>query len=343
MDQPSSTTISEDEQIELFFRHGYLAESNDAMAKMYGFSSADEIIGTRLPELLVPTEPQNIEYLRAFIRSGHRLLDAESVEVGKDGIKHYFLNNLVAVVKDGLLYRSWGTQRDISELKRVQQQIQESEELYRQMALNAGDVLYVITPGSERVDWYGQIDGMLGYDEGEWPRTIASWIRNVHPDDIVRVAMAFHHACLNVEPLSEEYRICRADGSYVYWNDRAKWIRGEDGTVLRFVGACTTSPSANSASARRYSRPRGSCRGAGNRAKGSSFNRSATNSGPDGRSYAGMTELALIRTSLQNGATLDMVKLSADSLLNVINDILDFSKSSRVGQIDQSPSSQATS
>ena len=325
LEPPCSVAESEDEQIQHIFRSGYLAESNNAMAKMYGFSSAEEITGTRLSELLVPTEPQNIEYLRAFIRSGHRLLDAESVEFDKDGVKHHFLNNLVGVVEDGFLYRGWGTQRDITELKRVQQQIQESEELYRQMALNAGDVLYVITPGSDCVDWYGQIDVMLGYDEGQWPRTVAAWIRNVHPDDTVRVARAFHHACLNAESFSEEYRILRTDGSYVYWNDRAKWIRGNDGQVLRFVGACTDITERKLAQHELQQAMEAA--EAGNRVKGEFLSNISHELRTPMNGVMGMTELVLdTDLTSEQREYLDMVKLSADSLLVVINDILDFSK-----------------
>jgi PAS domain-containing protein len=38
LEEPVRTHLLEDEQIEHFYRYGYLAECNDAMAKMYGFS-----------------------------------------------------------------------------------------------------------------------------------------------------------------------------------------------------------------------------------------------------------------------------------------------------------------
>lgn len=128
LEQPISTERSEDEQINHFYRYAYLAECNHAMAQMYGFSGVEEIVGTRLPDLLVPSDPHNIEYLRQFIRSGYRLNHAESHEVDKRGVAKYFLNNLVGVVENGFLVRAWGSQRDITDKKQAQQALQETNQ-----------------------------------------------------------------------------------------------------------------------------------------------------------------------------------------------------------------------
>ncbi|HEY9847795.1 MAG TPA: PAS domain S-box protein, partial [Candidatus Caenarcaniphilales bacterium] len=120
LEVPISTACPEDEQIQHFYQSGYLAECNNAMAQMYGFAEATELAGTRLDELLVRSDPQNTQYLRAFIRSGYRLSDAESHEVDKQGHSRYFLNNLVGTVEQGVLVRAWGSQRDITEWKQAQ-------------------------------------------------------------------------------------------------------------------------------------------------------------------------------------------------------------------------------
>ncbi|RYZ25889.1 MAG: PAS domain-containing protein, partial [Sphingobacteriales bacterium] len=41
--KPIPTGLPEDEQISAFFREGYLAECNNAMARMYGFENAEEL------------------------------------------------------------------------------------------------------------------------------------------------------------------------------------------------------------------------------------------------------------------------------------------------------------
>ncbi|HJU55959.1 MAG TPA: PAS domain S-box protein, partial [Pyrinomonadaceae bacterium] len=115
LEVPIPTSLPVDEQIELCYRHGYLAECNDAMALMYGFSHAEQIVGARFGDLLVRDDPKNVEFLRTFIKSGYRMTEAQSHEVDRDGNPKYFLNNLVGIIEGGLLLRAWGTQRDITE------------------------------------------------------------------------------------------------------------------------------------------------------------------------------------------------------------------------------------
>ena len=115
LEVPVPVDLPVDEQIELYYRHGYLAECNDAMAEMYGFASAEEIVGARFGDLLVRDDPKNVKFLRAFIESGYRMTEAESREVDREGRPKYFLNNLVGIIEGGMLLRAWGTQRDITQ------------------------------------------------------------------------------------------------------------------------------------------------------------------------------------------------------------------------------------
>jgi PAS domain S-box-containing protein len=117
-EQPLDITLPEDEQVEHLYLYSVLAECNDAFARMYGFRAAGDVVGTRLVVFLPPSNPENVAYLRTFIRSGYRLEDAESHEIDRYGRAKYFVNNLVGIFQRGHLVGAWGTQRDVTDRKR---------------------------------------------------------------------------------------------------------------------------------------------------------------------------------------------------------------------------------
>jgi hypothetical protein len=118
-EQPLDITLPEDEQVEHLYLYSILAECNDAFARMYGFRTAADVVGTRLVVFLPPSDPNNVSYLRSFIRSGYRLEDAESHEIDRYGHAKHFVNNLVGIFDRGQLVGAWGTQRDVTDLKRT--------------------------------------------------------------------------------------------------------------------------------------------------------------------------------------------------------------------------------
>jgi signal transduction histidine kinase/ActR/RegA family two-component response regulator len=130
LERPCPTALPEDEQIEHFYRFGYLAECNAEMARLYGFGGPEEMVGVRLGDLLPLSDPHNRDFLLAFIRSGYRLQGAESHEVDRGGGAKSFVNNLVGVVENGFLVRAWGSQLDITDRKRLEGELrQQAEEL----------------------------------------------------------------------------------------------------------------------------------------------------------------------------------------------------------------------
>jgi signal transduction histidine kinase len=103
LDEPIDTSLPEEEQIDLAFARGFLGECNDAMARMYGLDAAEQIVGARLPDMLDPAQEKNRQFIRAFIRGGYRLTEAESIEVDRFGNRKYFVNSFIGVVEASLV------------------------------------------------------------------------------------------------------------------------------------------------------------------------------------------------------------------------------------------------
>jgi two-component system cell cycle sensor histidine kinase/response regulator CckA len=126
---PVPTHLPVDEQIALSMASSRIAECNDSMARMYGLSSASELQGKRVSELLIADDPVNREFLGDFIRSGYRVTDKESHEFDSQHRLKIFRNTIVGIVEHGHLVRTWGIQRDITESRRLEEQLRNAQQM----------------------------------------------------------------------------------------------------------------------------------------------------------------------------------------------------------------------
>jgi PAS domain S-box-containing protein len=140
--KPIPASLPVDEQVELIFERAYLAECNDAMARMYGVPSAQDLIGVPLAAMLIKEDPRNIDFLRSVVRNDYSLVDVQSHERTVDGADVYFSNTLVGLVEQGEIILFWGTQRDITQRVAAARQIETSEARLRTLIESAPHVAY---------------------------------------------------------------------------------------------------------------------------------------------------------------------------------------------------------
>ena len=81
LEQPIAVDTAPAEQLAALYRDAYLAECNDAMARMYGYERGDELVGARLGELLVPEGPLNAATCARSSRTG---IGCEGIESQKE-------------------------------------------------------------------------------------------------------------------------------------------------------------------------------------------------------------------------------------------------------------------
>lgn len=236
LEQSLSTDLSEDEQIQHLYQYGYLAECNNAMAQMYGFTCAEEIVGARLADFLISSDPHNIEYLHSFIRSGYRLNDAESHELDKQGRAKYFLNNLVGIVENGVLVRAWGSQRDITERKQTESALKNNQKRL-ELAQKAGKIgTFEWNIQTDRVTWTEELEAVYGLAPGSFGGNYDNWTQSLHPADRVRAEQEVRSAAMEGKELDTEFRILSPDGSLRWIAAKAHVFCDRTGKPLRMIG-----------------------------------------------------------------------------------------------------------
>ena len=151
LDAPVPIDLPEDELVHHILYDSYLAECNDAQAAMYGLKSGQEFVGKRLIEMLPPEDPHNIELTREYIRSGFRVLDRESHEVDIHGNPKVFLNSMIGVVENGMLVRTWGIQRDVTEKVRLEEARKLADEALRQNVTQLREVTEELRLAKEKL------------------------------------------------------------------------------------------------------------------------------------------------------------------------------------------------
>jgi PAS domain S-box-containing protein len=132
--RPVDINLTEDEQIDHFYKYSYVSEANDAWARIAGFEQAKDLIGSSLEEIMPHFIPENIAVIKEIIRSQYKLNDFESVEVYKNGVKRIGCNNIIGVIEKGHLVRFWGTGYDITKQKQLEEKLMRSEKDLQKLA-----------------------------------------------------------------------------------------------------------------------------------------------------------------------------------------------------------------
>ena len=113
-DKPMPINIPIEQQVEHLMKHAYLSDCNITFVKMYGYEDPKEMIGVRFPQLFDNADASNLENLHTFFKTDCMVIQKETCEIGKNGVRKYFLNDVVGVIEDNQLVRVWGTQKDIT-------------------------------------------------------------------------------------------------------------------------------------------------------------------------------------------------------------------------------------
>jgi len=217
-------------------RQGLIQEANQAASDLLA-SSPDFLVGK--PLILFLPEPDRRTLL-------HRLCQLRSLQTSQQWelrLKPRNRSSFPASITVSASYSLEGELigyrclfRDITDRKRAETALRESEARFRQFAETVREGFFVIELTPFRYTYINSAYAAItGFSAEEIYANSSHWIDNIYPDDRERIEVARQRE-LQGEPSDKEYRFVRASGEVCWLRSQAFPLRDQTGTIYRLIG-----------------------------------------------------------------------------------------------------------
>jgi PAS domain S-box-containing protein len=216
-------------------RFNYLSNQADDLTGYTGQSSIGKLRWEL--ERIYPLSGSWEEH-KADLAARRPFRDLQEARVAPDG-KIWYLSISGAPIYDeqGRFRGYHGTGRDITESKRIEEELRSRQEMLDLAQKSAGAVAwqwrYDVEPAENR--WSEELEAMFDIPAGSFDGTSSAWRKLIHPDDQARVRAALKHA-MNTRDVDVEYRVPRRDGTIRWLHQKGRMLIGSDGKPARAIG-----------------------------------------------------------------------------------------------------------
>ncbi|HEX4614140.1 MAG TPA: PAS domain S-box protein [Urbifossiella sp.] len=219
---------------------GKVVEFNPAAERTFGYARS-EIVGKVLADFIIPhpLREQHRKGMAHFLATGEGPVLGQRLELPAlraDGSEFPVELAITRIPMDGPpLFTAY--LRDISERKRSEARLRESEQRFRQLA-----------DAMPQIVWSARPDGQIDYLNRQWteftglPETVGNdgWGQILHPDDATSASERWAASLSNGAPFDMELRLRdRERPSYRWHLVRTVAVRDEAGAVVRWFGTAT--------------------------------------------------------------------------------------------------------
>jgi PAS domain S-box-containing protein len=130
--------------------------------------------------------------------------------------------------------------RDITERKAAEENLVRSEERYRVVAEQTGQLLYDYDIPFGTITWAGAIQQVTGFSAAEFGSvTIRGWEEMVHEEDRAQVVRELELSVASGRPYRIDYRFRHKSGLYIDVYDNGIFLLDKNGKSVRMLGTMT--------------------------------------------------------------------------------------------------------
>jgi PAS domain S-box-containing protein len=205
---------------------GKILSVNAAWTAILGWSEA-ELLGKSYQWLLHPDDRERTRSEFDHLVKGHKTLHFENRLLARDGSYHWV--SWTAAPDGGRIY---GMGRDITEQKRAQEALRESERNLRSAIDGIPGLVAILAPNGEVETINRQIIEYCGLSiEG-----LKNWETDgtIHHEDVAHLAEVFSASITSGVPYQIEARFRRLDGEYRWFDMRGVPVRDDSGRIVRW-------------------------------------------------------------------------------------------------------------
>ena len=221
--------------------YGKIIETNEAFANIFGYNKTEELLNK---DVLDIAESNDVIRLAEYFQ----LVDKKKINKtmlefsGKRKDNSNFYAEIAASVFElnSRMFTAFIV-RDITERKKVQNAITDSEEKYRNIIESIDDFLYtyekvynVLKP----VFFTSSVEKITGYSHHDFINDTKLLIKIIHPDDLAsfkqKLRVLFRSKILNSDEI--EYRIINKSGNIVWVRNKINIVKGINGNVRKIYG-----------------------------------------------------------------------------------------------------------
>jgi PAS domain S-box-containing protein len=221
-------------------QHGVIIEWSPQAERTFGWRR-DEILGRSLADAIVPERYREAHRrgLARYVATGQAVVLNRRLELSalhRDG-REFPIELAITPLETGSTVSFSAFVRDITERKRMEQALIESQQHYRALAESLPNLVWTCRPDGycdflsrQWVEYTGRpAEEQFGY----------GWAEHVHPDDRDHVRAEWATATERGDAYQSEFRLRRADGVYRWFHTRAVPHKDSDGRVTKWFGSNT--------------------------------------------------------------------------------------------------------